>query len=55
VQDLVVIFGEVLSVDMYGLGVGGASFMRVRIKLDANKLSIKFVGLHPEGQERMHF
>jgi hypothetical protein len=55
VQDMVVIIGDVLGVDMYGLGVGGASFMRVTIKLDVNKLSIKFVDLHPDGQERMHF
>jgi hypothetical protein len=47
--------GEVCSVDLYALGASGTSFVRVRVKLDVNRPLTRFVGLHPEGVERLSF
>jgi hypothetical protein len=47
--------GEVKSIDLYALGASGTSFVRVRVRLDVNKPLTRFVGLHPEGSERLHF
>jgi hypothetical protein len=55
VRDMAARIGEVQSVDLYAMGASGTSFVRLRMKLDVKKPLTRFVGLHPEGNERMHF
>ncbi|KAK1613829.1 hypothetical protein QYE76_019346 [Lolium multiflorum] len=55
VRDMAARIGDVLDVDLYALGASGTSFVRVRVKLDVFKPLTRFVGLHPEGSERMSF
>jgi hypothetical protein len=55
VRDMAACIGEVRGVELYALGATGTSFVRVRVKINVNKPLIRVVGLHPEGQERVHF
>ncbi|KAM0923275.1 hypothetical protein ACQ4PT_005595 [Festuca glaucescens] len=55
VKDMAARIGEVLGTDMFALGASGTSFVRVRVKIDVFKPLTRVVGLHPEGQEKLHF
>jgi hypothetical protein len=55
VRDMAARLGQVKGVDLFALGASGTSFMRVCMKLDVNKPLRRVMGLHPEGQERLHF
>jgi hypothetical protein len=55
VRDMAARIGEVKGVDLYALGASGTSFVRVRVRIDVNKRLLRFVRLHPEGNERISF